>query len=443
MVATYVAAKSKDVSLLIADRTFSNVPALAQRMIAGWAGPVVKWVMQWETDNCGNFLAAPCAKLLCSDPGDEIIVDGASLKSGVALRLELDDQGFDLLPQRRNDGSPSSIGFASSTSKLTSRLPTQLWCKGAVRRVSEADSRPKLGEPLTEAAIARFSDSVLSIGRRAMQYTAQRDQRADSETTETVSSSTDEHVALSVHAERRTSSTVSSANDEASDSESHHMLARDQADDSTGPVVTTFPEELLAVVWMQLARLDGYCGHCLLQAAESGGYDRVRAWTASLLRWGGYLSAAKRRQLSLEPFDRQGIWIVPLLIEDVHSTLTQLAEQHPGIKFDFDMGFLLHMMDYLLDSLRRRWRELDEKAEQRRQQLKEAEPPKKTNLLGKRQAAVAATQDASEDDLPLIIHTTDPRLGSLLPLQCGHNKNYLEPEKEALVRFLRHAGFLS
>ncbi|CAI5747309.1 unnamed protein product [Peronospora destructor] len=173
LVATYVARMSPHVSVLIADRTFSTVPALAQRMIARWAGTVVDWFMRWETDNVQNYLDATCAKLLCSDPCDEIILDGASLKSGVALNLELGDKTFNLPRQREADGSPTSQASPAN-------ILLKIWTRcgpHSTRRVSEAVSHPQLGQPLTETIVARFSEAVLSVGRRALEYSSHRDNR--------------------------------------------------------------------------------------------------------------------------------------------------------------------------------------------------------------------------------------------------------------------------
>jgi hypothetical protein len=501
LVATYVASKSKDVDVMIADRTFANVPALAQRMVASWAGVVVKWAMQWETDNCGNYLAATCPKLLCSDAGDEIIVDGASLKSGVALQLELGDTSFDLPRQLKPKDVNMPLPAPSATifpmwlaSSPICRLMPEMFGSGArtTRRVSEAGSRPQLGRPLTEVAVTRFSYAVLSIGQRAMHYTARRDRRSDSGTSTTVSSegvpsadSGDVHVSISVngtdHSPSSSMASVVPSDDERGVSEEDHILADETASDagiastrlagrgdpaSTSTMTTNFPEELLAVVWMQLARLDGYCGQCLLQAAESGGHDRLRAFTASLLRWGGCLSPSKRTQLSVEPFERRGIWIVPLVLEDVHATLQQLVEQYPAIKFDVDIGFLVCMVEYLVDTLQQRWQKRDEEVEQRRRQKREERALKKQHepaapapvalasrvraaVGGKRHAiaggsAVRIEDDEDlEDELPLLIQSLDARVGTLLPLECGHNKNYLEPEKDALIGFLRQVGFIA
>ncbi|ETV83742.1 hypothetical protein, variant 2 [Aphanomyces astaci] len=95
MVATYVAKHAADIELLVADRTFANLPAVAQRLVASWAGKALTCVTRWQTDNVANYLDARCHKVICCDPCDEIVSDASSLKAGIALRLELGDMKLD------------------------------------------------------------------------------------------------------------------------------------------------------------------------------------------------------------------------------------------------------------------------------------------------------------------------------------------------------------
>ncbi|KAL7687753.1 putative alpha/beta hydrolase-1 [Plasmopara halstedii] len=415
LVATYLARHSPHVNVLIADRTFSTLPALAERMIARWAGNAVELIMRWETDNVQNYVHATCAKLLCSDPGDDIILDGASLKSGVALRFELKDQTLTLPRQRKSDGSPSSLSPTSTIQKLRSRCGAR-----SARRVSEAACLPQLGEPLNETMTARFSDAVLSIGRRAFAYTIRRDKKqaegdgqSVADATRTAQqSTTPSHVVISLQE-------VEGGSVNEDDQEQHSMLST-ELDDT---VTSAFPEELLAVIWMVLARLDGYCGQVLLQAAENGGYDKIRAWTASLLTWGGYVAPERRNVRSIEPFDRNGIVIVPIMVAEARGMLLQLVEQYPPLKFDYDISFVVMMMEYLKDALEQRWRQIDS-----------------NNTELKQVSNVSTTKQ--DKTIPLVIKSDNPNLGWLLPLHCGHNKNYDDLEKEALTGFLRHVGFL-
>ncbi|CAI5721662.1 unnamed protein product [Hyaloperonospora brassicae] len=438
LVATYVASMSPHVNVLIADRTFATVPALAQRMIARWAGTLVDWVMRWDTDNVQKYLDATCAKLLCSDPSDEIILDGASLKSGVALRLELNDKTFDLPRQPIPGGSLTSpVPPANIMSKIG------MCSLRSSRPVSEAASRPLMGQPLTDSMVIRFSEAVLSVGGRALECATGRGNeqagghRSDAlEESETSGNTSDAVVGFSDVAIVVDDAEAAKSEEHAAISETQPMLPADEVE-APVPVASTagFPGELLPVIWMQLARLDGYCGQVLLQAAENGGHDKIRAWTASLLTWGGHVAPERRKERTLEPFERNGILIVPITIAEVHAVLQHLAEQHPSLKYDYDIGFVMLMVEYLNDALQRRWRHLDTSTSEERGVESEAvQNDKKTDTR--------AAAEQRKTIIPLLINTEDARLGCLLPLHCGHNKNFQDAEKQALAGFLRQAGFI-
>ncbi|TYZ62248.1 hypothetical protein PybrP1_011589 [[Pythium] brassicae (nom. inval.)] len=431
MVATYLASHSADVDVLVADRTFASMPALAQRLIASWAGRAVRLLTRWETDNASNYLRAPCPKLLCSDAGDDIIHDGASLKTGVALRVELSDDAFDLpsldTPAARRPRDSSLVLAA-----VASWLPWSLSGAKSVRRSSEADSRPQLGGPLTEEMARRFSESVLSIAKRAMLYTARRDggdkasSTQDSDAGDTGVGSS--HVTITVQSARASPNDKNDKNNNDDDDDDDRATDASERQSILSAEAVNFPEELLAVVWMQVACMDGYCGQTLLQAAESGGHDKIRAWLASVLAWGGRAPPSRRSLPSVDPFERQGIAIIPAPIAQTHAMLQELVEQYPAVTFDLDIGFLVLLVEFLHDALQRRWRRRDDARKQHD---------------AAKDALSAATAPARPSELPRIIDTEDAQLGCLLALHCGHNKNFHEREKQALVAFLSHAGFLS
>ena len=76
--------------LLVCDRTFCNLEALAQRLVGGWSGFAIRALAPfWNTDVAGAYIAASCPKVVASDAGDTMIADAASLKSCVALWKEL------------------------------------------------------------------------------------------------------------------------------------------------------------------------------------------------------------------------------------------------------------------------------------------------------------------------------------------------------------------
>ena len=78
-------------SLLICDRTFCNLEAVAQRLVGGWTGYAIRTLtlFSWSTDVAGDFLAAACPKVVANDAADAMISDEASLKSGIALWKEI------------------------------------------------------------------------------------------------------------------------------------------------------------------------------------------------------------------------------------------------------------------------------------------------------------------------------------------------------------------
>lgn len=78
------------VSLLICDRTFCNLEAVAQRLVGGWSGYAIRALAPlWSTDVAGDFLAADCPKVVATDSADQIIADPSSLKSGIGFWKEV------------------------------------------------------------------------------------------------------------------------------------------------------------------------------------------------------------------------------------------------------------------------------------------------------------------------------------------------------------------
>ena len=82
---------SGNVSLLICDRTFCNLEAVAQRLVGSWTGNAIRLLTfkSWNTDVVSDFLAAKCPKVVANDAADEIIHDYSSLKSGLSFASEL------------------------------------------------------------------------------------------------------------------------------------------------------------------------------------------------------------------------------------------------------------------------------------------------------------------------------------------------------------------
>ena len=76
--------------LLVCDRTFCNLEAVAQRLVGSWTAPAIRslTLFVWNTDVAGDYLAASCPKIVAQDAADAIIADEASLKTGIAIWKE-------------------------------------------------------------------------------------------------------------------------------------------------------------------------------------------------------------------------------------------------------------------------------------------------------------------------------------------------------------------
>lgn len=78
------------VALLICDRTFCNLEAVAQRLVGGWSGYAIRLLAPfWSTDVASDYIAASCPKVVANDSADSIIFDSASLKAGIAFWKEI------------------------------------------------------------------------------------------------------------------------------------------------------------------------------------------------------------------------------------------------------------------------------------------------------------------------------------------------------------------
>lgn len=77
-------------TLLICDRTFCNLPAVAQRLVGDWTAPIIKCLAPfWNTNVAQDFLFTKCPKVVCNDANDMIIADTSSLKSGLSIIKEI------------------------------------------------------------------------------------------------------------------------------------------------------------------------------------------------------------------------------------------------------------------------------------------------------------------------------------------------------------------
>lgn len=77
-------------ALLVCDRTFCNLEAVAQRLVGNWSGYAIRGLAPlWNTDVAGDFLTAQCPKVVANDFSDAIVSDCSSLKTGISLWKEI------------------------------------------------------------------------------------------------------------------------------------------------------------------------------------------------------------------------------------------------------------------------------------------------------------------------------------------------------------------
>ena len=76
--------------MLICNRTFCNLEAVAQRLVGSWTGSAIRLLAStWGTDVARDFLEAQCPKVAAKNCADEIIHNYSSLKTGLAFAGEL------------------------------------------------------------------------------------------------------------------------------------------------------------------------------------------------------------------------------------------------------------------------------------------------------------------------------------------------------------------
>jgi hypothetical protein len=78
------------VALLLCDRTFCNLEAVAQRLVGSWSGYAIRMLTPfWSFDVLGDYLSANCPKVVATDSADQIIAGASSLKDGIAYAREM------------------------------------------------------------------------------------------------------------------------------------------------------------------------------------------------------------------------------------------------------------------------------------------------------------------------------------------------------------------
>ena len=239
------AGRSSHVSLLVCDRTFCNLNAVAQRLVGSWTGNAINLLTPtWSTDVAHDFLAAKCPKVVANDASDEIIHDHSSLKSGISFAKELTkgattDVGWMINP-------PLQYRIADLTSQALPTKNPPTW---------PADKHISFDESFHFAACAR------RLGKLA---TAAKRQAAES------LSDGEEGIELSYLSDDSSNKSTRGVNAQANNTSSS----------SSAPIQ----------MWTKLSCCDGLCGAPLGSSVKEG-MDVTISWLTSVLIYGSHVLA--------------------------------------------------------------------------------------------------------------------------------------------------------
>jgi len=93
----------------------SRCRSVTVEMFAGkWSAPLVRYVVRWPENNVRPFVDAPCYKVAANDTSDEIVQDGASLRTGIA---EWTVRGVMTKSRKKGRTAPASSAPGGATSQ--------------------------------------------------------------------------------------------------------------------------------------------------------------------------------------------------------------------------------------------------------------------------------------------------------------------------------------
>jgi hypothetical protein len=278
------------VSLLICDRTFCNLEAVAQRLVGGWSGYAIRALAPfWSTDVAGDFLAATCPKVVANDSADVIISDSSSLKSGIAFWKEI----------HRGAASTKGIGWVMEA-------PIQY-------RMADWENVCVNGK---DTYSCRWWYLLTQLTNLEKSLDSQYAQTSFSRTSSPVWPA-DKHVSLEEGF--HFAACVKCIGKIASMEKKKFVLSVGASDPEAGLLAA---ESALPVflIWKHLGCCEGLCG-APLGVAVKGGYDCTVAWLCSALTFGG--------QTVVEGMQHRHNWTD----EESRQSLSQLGSVQPS---DFD-----------------------------------------------------------------------------------------------------------
>jgi len=390
------------VSLLICDRTFCNLEAVAQRLIGGWTGNAIRLLTpSWSTDVANDFLLARCAKVVANDAADEIIHDYSSLKSGVSFSGEL------------TKGDTNKVGWVmpapleyrvidfENVSLLDSKVIPPALCK-VNPPTWPVDKHISWKEAFHFAACAKRLGKMGTAAKKRVN-TAVDDLELSEEYGEGIEVLHD--------------SSIESAKIPNDFNNATNFLANLPSKDL-----------LLVNIWSCLSCCDGLCGHPLGHTVKEG-FDCTVSWLCCLLVFGGQVvadmaemrwnnqptvSSVELISISSEDFDLRpkgyqrdesdDLSKHPIPIPEVLSTLKEIHTQKNLVKeVEVELSYVIGMLEYVVQRL-----------------------SSKENT-----AASLKRKRGYEDD------SCSNSTGCFLNLNCGHNNQYSSDEHEKLMTLVR------
>ena len=389
-------------SLLICDRSFCNLEAVAERLVGGWSGKAIRMLTPlWNTDVAGDFMAARCPKIVANDAADSIIADASALKSGLAVAKELRKGAtwgvsrVSSAPTQYRMADWENVGVSESKYFRGFHVQPPVW---------PADKHVSLQEAYHFAACARRIGKVATALRKELSRESRR---------------------------RVSTSGLGSDDEEGIEITELNNSFRSGIHSPTSPSsptkTTKSEEDRVLDAWKALALCDGMCGAPLGSTIKEG-YDCTVNWLCSTVTYGVQViaEAAEQRQqqqsgngadeINVLPPDFShlpsiggsgGFGACPIPIPEVISTLKNICDEGTNVLgLESEIGYCIAMLEY---------------------------------IVARASASTTVTDSLKVRHLSTESETT-LSIGCFLNLHCGHNNQYSASERESLWQLLQQVA---
>ncbi|KAG7338807.1 hypothetical protein IV203_026277 [Nitzschia inconspicua] len=367
------------VALLICDRTFCNLEAVAQRLVGGWSGYAIRALAPfWSTDVVGDFLAASCPKVVATDSADAIIADSSSLKAGISFWKEINrgaratkGVGWMMdapLPYRMADWENVCVTDSRYVPLGVSRVSPPVW---------PADKHISLEEAFHFAACSKRIGKLASIEKKRFAM----------------------------------------------------MVSSGMIDAEAAEVGCQVP---IYLVWKYLGCCEGLCGSAL-GITVKGGFDTTVAWLCSTLTFGGQTiveamehrhrwsdDEARSKMNELGPVEPSDFDCRPPGYEQQESETVVHPKPIPEVVDNLKKILLDNPSDAMLNSVQH-------------------EVAYVIGTLEYTQARLSAPHVVENNWRNRHLQAEAMSIGSFLNLHCGHNNPFSESERKRLTALLKHA----